>query len=538
MDSKRAQNVIDFINTLTAPDGKGAGLPLVLRDWQEDIIRSVYAPQDDLGRRQKKQAVLSMGRKNGKTALVAGLCMAHLCGPEAIRNGQLYSVAYDRDQASIIFRYMVAMIRADEELEARLNIRDSVKEIVDPVSGSMYKALSSESKSKHGKSSSFLAFDELAQFGSERQLYDVMMTSTGAHDESLAWVFSTQAASDQALLSELIDYGNKINRDEIQDNTFACFVYEVPEPKEEETESGYDPAWDEEKWKLANPALGDFRSLDEMRNFSTKARAMPTAEAAFRNLYCNQRISSEQHFLTPQAWKGCGQKPDTTALEHGRIYAGLDLSGKNDLTSLVLDAVDQSEHNIFAYFWTPGDNIRDRSDRDRVPYVTWRDQGYIEAKSGKTIDYRYVAQQTARIHSEHGIYELRFDRWRIEDFQRELNDIGIDTYIKGKEEPPSGEALCLVPHGQGYKDINSAVEAVEDAVTEGRVRHGNNPVLTMCASNVVVQEDPAGSRKFAKDKSTGRIDGIVAMAMAMNGAELPQVEEGTSVYESRGLLTV
>jgi len=538
MDSKRAQNVIDFINTLTAPDGKGAGLPLVLRDWQEDMIRSVYAPQDDLGRRQTKQAVLSMGRKNGKTALVAGLCMAHLCGPEAIRNGQLYSVAYDRDQASIIFRYMVAMIRADEELEARLNIRDSVKEIVDPVSGSMYKALSSESKSKHGKSSSFLAFDELAQFGAERQLYDVMMTSTGAHDESLAWVFSTQAASDQALLSELIDYGNKVNRGEIQDNTFACFVYEVPEPKEEDTESGYDPAWDEEKWKLANPALGDFRSLDEMRNFSTKARAMPTAEAAFRNLYLNQRISSEQHFLTPQAWKGCGQKPDASALEHGRIYAGLDLSGKNDLTSLVLDAVDQSEHNIFAYFWTPGDNIRDRSDRDRVPYVTWRDQGYIEAKSGKTIDYRYVAQQVAQIHSEYGIYELRFDRWRIEDFQRELNDIGIDTYIKGKEEPPSSEALCLAPHGQGYKDINSAVEAVEDAVTEKRVRHGNNPVLTMCASNVVVQEDPAGSRKFAKDKSTGRIDGIVAMAMAMNGAELPQVEEETSVYESRGLLTV
>ncbi len=530
MDSQRAQNVIDFINTLTTPDGRGAGQPLVLRPWQEKIISAVYAPQDELGRRQIKQAILSIGRKNGKTALVSGLCMAHLCGPEAIRNGQLYSVAYDRDQASIIFRYMVAMIRMDEELDNRLTIRDSVKEIVDPVSGSMYKALSSESRSKHGKSSSFLAFDELAQFGADRELYDVMMTSTGAHDESLAWVFSTQAASDQALLSELVDYGKKVESGDIEDKTFTSFIYEVPEPTNEESQNGYDPAWDENKWKLANPALGDFRSLDEMRDFAKKAKVMPTAESAFRNLYLNQRVSTEQHFLTPSTWKACGAVPDFDAIKYGRIYAGLDLSGKNDLTALVLDAVWNGEHHIFLHCWTPGDNIHERADRDRVPYVTWRDQGFIEAKPGKTIDYRYVAQRVAEIHAQHGMYELRFDRWRIEDFQRELNDLGVDTYIKGKEEPLSGEALCLVPHGQGYKDMNPAVEALEDIVTEQKVRHGNNPVLTMCASNVVVQEDPAGSRKFAKDKSTGRIDAIVAMGMACNGAELPESEPDPESY--------
>lgn len=539
MTDDRAQTVIDFINTLTAPDGKCVGQPLSLRPWQEDMVRAVYGPIDEDGKRYCKQALLSIGRKNGKTALVAGLCMAHLCGPEAIRNGQLYSVAFDRDQASILFRYMVAMIRMDEELDNRLNIRDSVKEIVDPVSGSIYKALSSESKSKHGKSSSFLAFDELAQFGSDRELYDVMMSSTGAHEEPLAWVFSTQSPSDQAVLSELVDYGKRVKTGEIHDPTFISFLYEVPEPTDEEATAGYDPAWDEERWKEANPALGDFRSLEEMRNYAAKARVMPTAEASFRNLYLNQRVAALHHFLPPAVWRACASAVNPEALEYGRIYGGLDLSGKNDLTALVLDAVYGEEHHVFPWFWTPKDNIHERSDRDRVPYAAWADQGFLEAVPGKTIHYGFVAHKIADLHAKHSFHELRFDRWRIEDLQRELTDIGCDCYLKGKEDPPSDEALPLVPHGQGYKDMNPAVESLEDLVTEERLCHGGHPVLTMCASNVVVQKDPAGNRKMAKDKSTGRIDGIVALAMAVNGAETPEiVEDQTSVYDTRGVITL
>lgn len=536
MTNDRAKKVIDFINTLKAPDGKDAGRPFVLRPWQENMIRRVYGPVDENGLRKTKQAILSMARKNGKTSLVAGLFLAHLCGPETVLNGQLYSVAYERDQASILFKYVVAMIMADEELEARLNIRYSVKEIEDPVSRSIFKALSSESKSKHGKSSSLIAFDELAQFGADRELYDVMMTSTGAHEEALVWVLSTQAPSDQAILSELIDYGKKINAGDIQDDTFISFLYEVPLADEEESQRGYDPAWDEGKWKLANPALGDFRLFDEMRNSAEKAKYMPSAEAAFRNLYLNQRFSNTQYFLSPRVWKACGDDPDSEALVQGEIHAGLDLSGKNDLTALVLDAVWEDVHHIFPYFWTPDDNIYERGDRDRIPYATWRDQGYLISKPGKTIDYQWVAQQVAEIHGKYFIKKLKFDRWRIEDFQRELDKIGVDCFISGKEDRPSEDAIELVPHGQGYKDLNPAVEAVEDAIIDGKVRHGNHPILTMCASNVVIQKDPAGMRKFAKDKSIGRIDGVVAMAMAINW--IAADEEETSVYEQRGIRTL
>ena len=169
------------------------GQPFVLRDWQKDMIRQVYGERDADGRRIVRQALFSASRKNGKTALVSGLCLCHLCGPEAVRNGQLYSVAFDREQASILYKYMTAMIHMDEELSERLNVVESRKKVYDRVSGSEFSALSSETKGKHGKSSSFIAYDELAQFGADRSLYDVMHTSTGAHEDPLEWVFSTQA---------------------------------------------------------------------------------------------------------------------------------------------------------------------------------------------------------------------------------------------------------------------------------------------------------------------------------------------------------
>ena len=267
------------------------------------------------------------------TAIVAGLCLCHLCGPEAVRNGQLYSVAFDREQAAILFKYATAMIDMDEELSARLVVKASFKEIVDPVSGSVFKALSAESKGKHGKSSSFIAYDELAQFGADRTLYDIMHTSTGAHEAPLEWVFSTQAADDKAVLSELIDYGQKVNRGEIEDNTFVSFLFETPKDA--------DP-WDEANWHLSNPALGDFRNLEEIRNYAAKAQRMPSMEANFRNLYLNQRIDAAAHFITPSVWKENGGEIDMDLFEDGRpVYGGLDLSSKNDLSALVLVAYEE-----------------------------------------------------------------------------------------------------------------------------------------------------------------------------------------------------
>lgn len=527
----RAEKVIAFIETLKAPDGTNAGQPIKLRDWQRLIIKEVYDPIDEYGKRIVRQALLSVARKNGKTCLIACLMLCHLCGPEAIRNGQLYSLSIDREQASILANYAMKMVLMDEELSDRLNIIDSRKQIIDPISGSKYTVLSGEKKGKMGKSSSFLCFDELAEFGPDRTLYDALMTSTGAHSEPLSWVFSTQAPSDLALLSQLIDYGLDPVRGG-SDPTFKAFIFQIPMDAD---------IYDEANWPLANPALNDFRSLEEMRNFAQKAKAMPSAEATMRNLYGNQRVDATAHFITPDLWKGCGDAPDPATFEGREWWGGLDLSGKNDLTSLELVSMaEDGIWDVLSFFWAPGDNLRLKEDRDRAPYTVWRDRGFLIAKPGKVIDYAWVAKKIGELREEFNIAGIKFDRWRINDLRREMDAQGIETWIMGEDwkegdvsVKPSG--LCLIPHGQGFKDFTPAVEILEDLLTDKKIRHGMHPVLTWCISNTRIKSDPAGGRKFDRIRSTGRIDGAVALAMSLNGAT-SKAEERESVYNSRGIL--
>lgn len=528
---QRVKRIVKFCELLTVPDGADAGKRIRLRPWQKEIIASVYGPSTDEGLLLTREALLTIGRKNSKTALCAMLCLVHLCGPESVRNGELYSVAFDRDQAAQVFKYASGMVYADEALSARLNVVDSRKTIIDPVSGSKYQALSSESRSKHGRSSSFIIFDELAQFGRNRQLYDVMMTSRGAHREPLVWVISTQADSDTALMSELVDHGKKINSGEIVDPTFKAFIYEVPKEAD---------AWDEANWHLANPALGDFLNLELMRTEAHKAKTMPGAEGPFRNLHLNQRVSADAAFIPPDIWQANADPClEDVFFGDAPVYAGIDLSSKNDLTALVLVALDEEKRwHVKPYFWTPGDNLKERAQRDRVPYDLWAREGYLTATPGKIIDYEYVARAIADIRADCNLAALRFDRWGLERLAQELARIGLPVWIDGKDEP-NASGLRLIPHGQGFKDFSPAVERVEDLLLAGRIRHGNHPVLTMCAANTRVIKDPAGNRKFDKIRSTGRIDGLVAMAMALNWtAEVEDDGQGSldDLYASKPIV--
>ena len=529
----RVGRIISFIESLRVPDGALVGQKIALRDWQRVIIGEVYGPTWQDGRRVVRQAVMSIGKKNAKTALIAALTLVHLCGPEAVRQGQLYSLAFDREQAAIVYKYAAAMILMNEALSDRLNIIDSRKKIVDPISGSEFSALSGEKKGKHGKSASFIAFDELADFGSDGALYDALMTARGAHVDSLAWIFSTQSPDDHAVLSELIDYGVRVRADG-SDPSFKLFLYVTPDD--------VDP-WDEANWYLANPALGDFKSLESMRDEAKKAQNMPSREASFRNLHLNQRIDAGAHFITPDLWKGCGGSPDSSTFAGREWWGGLDLSGKNDLTSLELVSwADDGVWDALSFFWAPGDNLRQKEDRDRAPYTTWRDKGFLIAKPGRVIDYAWVAKRIGELQEDFNIAGIKFDRWRIADLRRELDSLGIETWIFGEDwkEGDKGmkpDGLCLIPHGQGFKDMNPAVEVLEDLLTDKKLRHGMHPVLTWCASNVRIQSDPAGGRKFDKLRSTGRIDGIVALAMALNGATTQEVVDEDSIFAT-GKLSV
>lgn len=490
----RVGRVVAFLESLPITSGAHAGKPFKVRPWQRRFLQAVYGGK---GARTVRTAVLTMARKNGKSDISARLALCHLAGPEAEQRGECYSAANDRFQAGRLFSEMVAIIERVPWMVDRISIRRHSKELEDiGGTGSTYAALSADVATKMGLSPSFICYDEYGSAPS-RDLFDALDTAMGARAEPLMIVISTQAATDLAPMSELVDYGLRVQRGEIVDPSFHLTIYTAP--------ADADP-WSPATWKLANPALGDFRSLADVERMASQARRLPSKAAAFRNLILNQRVAAEGSLLTAPEWLACAADIDLDALAGRPCFAGLDLSASRDLTALVLVFDDgKGGWDVAPFFWLPAVGLTDKAEQDRVPYGVWRDAGQLLTTPGATIDPRFIAAEIARLHGQFNIRSIAFDRWRIEDLKRALVDEGCEVE--------------LVPHGQGFKDMGPAVDRLERHVAERTLRHGSHPVLTWCASNARAVADPAGNRKLDKSKSTGRIDGLVALAMALNVAE-------------------
>lgn len=474
------------------------GQPVKLLPWQRKIIRQIY---DDPTRR----AIISFGRKNGKTSLSAFLCLLHLVGPMSRPNSNLYSAAQSRDQAAILFTLMAKIIRQSAAMSEAIQIRESAKQLYCEGRGTLYRALSAESTTAYGLSPVFVVHDELGQVvGPRFPLYDALETAAGAQDSPLSVVISTQSANDADLLSVLIDDAAKGD-----DPKTKLFMYSAPED--------LDP-FSDKAIKAANPALGVFLNPAEVRDQANAAKRMPSSEAAYRNLILNQRIARETPFVSEPVWKANGADPRPEDFESGAVM-GLDLSRRVDLTALVMvgKGADGS-WSVHSEFFAPKEGIAERSISDRVPYDVWARKKHLTLTPGKTVGYDFVAARMVHLCEKYGVREIRFDRWGIPEFKKHLEDLGA-------------EDLPLEPHGQGFKDMSPALAALEAELLNNRLRHGNHPILTWCAANAVADSDPAGNRKFHKRKSTGRIDGMVALAMAIAGATVQEAQEPLSPWE-------
>ena len=450
-----------------------------------------------------RTAFVTMPRKNGKTGLVAPLMLGHLVGPETEPRGQVYSAAADRDQAAIIFNEMVAMLVADPDLHAKVNIQRFKKTIENLENGCIYTALSSDARKAHGLGASMAAYDELAQ-ARGRELFDNLETSVGAREEPLMIVISTRSADPTSVMTELTDYAEKILDGTIEDRHFDATIFAAPDDAD---------IWDEAVWHDCNPALGDFRSLEEMRIKAKRARRIPAQEAAFRNLYLNQAVNNHASFLSSTEWKNNGVK---TRAPNGRpAYAGLDLAERNDLTAFVIVVPDDDgSADVFPYFWLPDGGLADKSDKDRVPYVDWKAAGYLKTTPGRSVRYKFVVPDIVDLVDQFNIQKVCFDNARMDQFTAELNSLDNGEKLAG----------MLEPHWQGFISMAPAADRLESMVLNAALRHGNNPILTWNAASAVVTMDPAGNRKFDKKKSTGRIDGIVSLAMALTAASKGEAE--------------
>jgi len=485
--SARAERNIAWIEQYCrVPEGTLVGQPLKLRPWQKEIIHGIYGSPT-------RRAIISFGRKNGKTALVACLLLLHLVGPEARPNSELYSTALSRDQAAITFKLALKMVLLSPELAEYVVPGESYKRLTCPELGTLYMALSADASTAMGKSPVFTVHDELGQVrGPRHELYDAMETASGAHEEPLTVVISTQAPTDNDLLSILIDDAKAGG-----DPTTKLYLWSADEDA--------DP-FSEKTIRQANPAFGDFLNTEVVLEMAESARRMPAREAQFRNLILNQRVESHAPFVVRSVWQANGGDVGHPTA----IWGGLDLSETNDLTALVLVWQIKKKLHVRPYFWLPEADLAERSRKDRVPYDMWHKQGFLNVTPGKSVEYRHVAKVIANLFETHEIRRIAFDRYNMKHLRPWLLEVGLsDAVIEDR----------FVDFGQGYISMSPALRTLESMLLNERLCHGMHPVLTMCAANAVVKMDEAGNRKLDKKRSRGRIDGLVCLAMATSIAE-------------------
>ncbi len=481
----RGERVIAFIERFCiVPEGKLLGQPMRLDPFQKDFILAVYDNPHGTDK-----GILSIARKNGKTGLIAGILLAHLVGPEAVQNSQIVSGAMSRDQAALVFNLAVKMINLNTRLQEIVHVVPSGKKLIGLPCGVEYKALAAEGKTTHGLSPVLAILDEVGQVqGPQSDFIDAIVTAQGAHDSPLLLTISTQASDDADLLSIWIDDALAKG-----DPGVVCHLYAADKEAD---------VLDSAAWAASNPALGTFRSLADMEKLARQAARMPSFENTFRNLNLNQRVSVISPFVSRTVWEDCGDEPVAIT---DLCFAGLDLSEKKDLTAFVIAGQSADGYwNVYPYFWTPEQTLMDRAKTDRAPYDVWVKQGYLRTTPGVTVDYDFVINDIGEILQEFDIDAIAFDRWRIE--------------ILRKAAERADLPLPLVPFGQGFRDMAPALDKLEEALLNGRLRHGMHPVLTMCAQNAVTIKDAASNRKLDKGKATGRMDGMVALAMAMGAA--------------------
>src|SRR6201987_2686582 len=342
---RRATAVIKFIEKLTVPSGHGMGKPFKLEAFQKLFIRAIYEPHL-AGRRAVRRAILSMARKNGKTALIAAIVLAHLVGPEGIVHGEIYSAANDRDQASIVFKFAKQIVELEPELLQMIELVPSTKTMIAHRTGSVYRAISAEAGTKQGYLPSVVIYDELAQ-AKGRDLYDVLDTSFGARQEPLFIAISTQSNDPEHILSKLIDDGLSGI-----DPWIVCHLFAA----DDECDLAY-----EQQWYKANPALGKFRDYEDLATAIRKAIRMPAEEPKVRNLFLNQRVSPIASLISRAEWMACAG--DAPLQEGEEVYLALDLSSTIDLTALLIGSV-SDPCRIEPHFWKPRDHLTEHSSRD------------------------------------------------------------------------------------------------------------------------------------------------------------------------------
>ena len=512
-DKGKADRAVTFIQNLCHTKGKWAGTPFTLLPWQEQIVRDIFGIVKENGKRQFLTAYVEIPKKQGKSELAAAVAL-YLLYADNEQSAEVYGAACDRNQASIVFDVAKQMVQMSPALMRRSKITAAQKRIVNYSNNGYYQVLSAETGTKHGLNVSGLVFDEIhAQ--PNRQLYDVLTKGSGdAREQPLFFIITTAGTNKNSICYELHSKALDLLDGRKNDPSFYPVVYGL---------SIEDDWTDEANWYKANPSLGHTISIDRVREAYQNALDNPAEENVFKQLRLNIWTSATLCWIPEHIYDRGNRPIDKDDLYGRECFGGLDLSSTSDITALSLVFPPRSEeecYTVLPFFWLPEETLELRCRRDHVLYDVWKRQGFINTTEGNVVHYGFIEKFIEDLGERYNIKEIAFDRWNATQMVQNLEDTGF----------------TVVPFGQGYKDMSPPSKELYKLLMEGRINHGGNPVLKWMAQNVVMHQDPAGNIKPDKDKSTEKIDGIVATIMALDRAI--RCQDATSVYDTRGLLFI
>lgn len=494
-----------FPECLCHVKGRLAGQPFKLELWQKGVVANLFGWKRKDGTRRYREALLYVARKNGKTTLAAGivLCILFIDGEPG---AEIYSAAADRDQARLVFEQASGMVRQDDELYSRATVYQ--KAIVLNDGSGTYKPISADANTKHGYNVHAAIVDELhAQ--PNRDLVDTLITATGSRRQPLIVHVTTADYDRPSICNEKHDYAIKVRDGIIEDREFLPVIFETT----------IEDDWTKPSvWKKANPNLGVCKRRDYMKREFKRAKETPTYENTFKRLDLNMVTEQAVRWIQLDKWNKCGQiEIPEKELVLAEWFGGLDLSATIDITAFIMYSPDN--HAVICRFWIPDEMAYLRERRDRVPYLTWARQGFIEMTPGNVIDYDFIRAEIKDLGEQYNIKEIAVDRWGSQQTQNDLTKDGF----------------TMVPFGQGFASMSAPTKELEKLIIGGKLRHGNNPVLRWMASNVSVETDAAGNMKPSKSKSNEKIDGITGLVMGIGRAIAGDPEDTTSRYETKGI---
>lgn len=532
-DQKAADRAVFFIERLRHTKGKWAGKFFQLLPWQKQIIRDVFGTMREDGTRRYRTVYVEIPKKNGKSELAAAIALYMLIA-DGEPGAEVYGAACDKAQAAIVFDVAAQMTRQSPALLHKLKVRDSVKRIVYQAKNSFYRVISSEVKTKHGFNTHCVVFDELhAQ--PNRNLWDVLTEGAGAaRRQPLFFAITTAGVDRNSICWELHERARRILTGQVKpedDPTFYPVIFGPPDD-----EAGTDWDWtNEENWKIVNPSLGQTIRIEDMREDFKQAVLKIEKENLFKQLRLNIWVKQSMRWIKLSDWDKCAGKIELEELKGRECYSALDLSSSNDLTALAhVFPYPDGVFKVLMRFWIPEDLADEKEKHDRVPYRRWISQGFIQTTPGNRIDYEFIRRQVNEDRKTFNMHELCYDPWGAVKLITDLQD---DEFVIDEKLAFEGHPL-LVAFRQGYKSMSPPSKELINVMLARKLEHGNNPVLRWNADNAVIEIDPAGNIKPDKAKATQRIDGIVALIMALDRAMRHSLDEGRSVYESQPLVTI